>query len=80
MNSNKEQFHFFVQLGTINVYSKTEKFSLGSRPLIPNDSQKKLNCKKAFEMSHEDIMKRKARLEAEKTKRGNNRNNFSSMF
>ena len=38
MNSNKEQFHFFVQLGTINVYSKTEKFSLRSLPFIPNGS------------------------------------------
>ena len=40
------------------------------------------NCEllKAFEMSNDDINKRKARLQAEKAKRNNNRNNFSSMF
>ena len=31
-------------------------------------------------MSQDDINKKKARLQAEKAKRNNNRNNFSSMF
>jgi len=51
-----------------------------SRPGIKQKLEHLMNSNKAFEMSQEDINKRKARLEAEKAQRGNNRNNFSSMF